>query len=125
MIDIVDRRCSIAKYRRGVGIDGRRTRRGVTTSEYSVEDVDACKIQTVPAGVVLITHGMEVCCRYVVTNFVAVTIDGDSRQYLALRLNQYLTVLGQHEFVMVHNPFWVVLVIDEISWNVRYIILRG
>ena len=51
------------------------------------------------------------------------TIDRNSRLRPTIRLNQHFAVLSKHILTLVHNPFWVVLVIVEICRNVRYIIL--
>ena len=50
------------------------------------------------------------------------TIDGDSRQGLCIRFNQYLTVLGQHVFSTILHPVGIV-VSRLFTWNVGIISL--
>ncbi len=121
VIYIVDRCCSITKYRCGVGIHGRRTRRCITTSEYGVEDGNAGVIQTTPSRVLLVAQVVKIFCSYIFTCGIAAIIDCNVRLCPTVRFNQHLAVLGKHILAIIHNPFGVILVIDIIGWYVRFV----
>ena len=52
---------------------------------------------------------MEVCCGYKVTCIIAMTMDGNSRRRLTVRLNQHLTVLSKHILACILNPASIIV----------------
>ena len=104
MIDVVDRGCSVTEYSGRVCIHGRRTRRGITTGEYGIEDGNTRKIQVVPSCVFFIAQCMEIGSSDIVAYSIVMAIDCYSCRCLTIRFNQHLAVLSQHILVCILDP---------------------
>ena len=97
VVDVVDGGGGIAIDGDGVGIDDRALHR-VTTGKHGVVDDDAGGIQTIPSVfiILLVPQGVQVFDGRILAGGPIVAVDGHVGDHLRLRLNEHLTVLGEH-----------------------------